>query len=125
MQGYLWNLMKLFGSNTTIILALLVLTIFSSILFYTQQSYAQSSCATITTISTDQTTITPQQPFKCNVEVSPQFAGSETIACGISINGEFPTDFCPSDEFFGGWQGNRAQFNCVLPEKTLQKRYPC
>lgn len=86
-----------------------------------QTTYAQSSCATISTVTTDTPDIQSEQPFKCTVTVGEGFAGSSTIACGISLDNRFPSDFCPSDEFFGGWQGNTAQFNCVFPYKSISQ----
>ena len=37
----------------------------------------------------------------------------------MSFNGGWPLDYCPSDEFFGGWSGNNADFNCIFPSTNL------
>lgn len=57
--------------------------------------------------------------FVCKVEVGSGYANSRNVACGVSINGEWPNNYCPSDTNFGGWNGNTATFNCVLPTSDL------
>lgn len=120
--------MKLFGSNCKVLKIHIFVKMFvflficiGGYVFLTPTIFSQSACASITSVQASNNKITVKAPFKCNVQVSPQFAESETIACGIRINGEFPADICPSDEFFGGWQGNTAQFNCVYPYDFIEK----
>lgn len=109
--------MKLFGNKC--IFAGIIFSSFFILFFFTQKTEAQTSCAQINSIQIDTIEIQPQKIFKCDVEVLSEFAGSPNIACGVSFDGAWPTDFCPSDEFFGGWQGNKARFNCVLPQKNI------
>ncbi len=102
--------------RTTIFLLALVLSGFY-FLFGAHNTYAQVRCATIQNV--EQTNITPIPEgvrFTCIVTVDQASAGSRSIACGVSINGQFPSNYCPSDEnFFGGWRGNQGYFNCILP----------
>ncbi len=112
--------MKLFGSNfNQLIISFICLWSFFAL--FTTSVHSQNSCAAITSVQASNTRILAKTPFKCNVQVAPEFAESETIACGIRMNGEFPADMCPSDEFFGGWQGNTAQFNCAYPYDSIEK----
>lgn len=79
------------------------------------------SCATIESVSSSTSSVASGKPYTCNVTVTEGDAGSRNIACGISFDGGYPFDFCPSDEFFSGWSGNVAGFNCVFPNTNIPK----
>ncbi|OGG14260.1 hypothetical protein A2773_06605 [Candidatus Gottesmanbacteria bacterium RIFCSPHIGHO2_01_FULL_39_10] len=80
------------------------------------RSQAASSCIAVTGIDTN-----PQPPFAkganfdCNVTVEESGANSSSIACGLSVNGSWPQNICPSDTNFGGWSGSTATFHCTMP----------
>jgi hypothetical protein len=93
--------------------------LFFLVLFFPYQIHAQTTCATIQEVNVSTTEITSKTPFNCDVVVDSTHANSKTIACGISFNDGFPLDFCPSDQFFGGWQGNTAKFNCLIPNTNI------
>jgi hypothetical protein len=78
--------------------------------------FGQQNCVQIKKVSVDQDVIKIKKLFKCFVETDQI---SNTIACGISVNGSWPQNFCPSDQFFGGWRENIATFNCVIPNEIL------
>ena len=91
-------------------------------LFFVTPTYAQNSCAEILSVnsSISDLDITQNTEFTCTVTVSQPFAGSRWIACGVSINGSWPLDLCSSQgAHFGGWQGNRATFNCAIPANMI------
>lgn len=80
------------------------------------------SCAEIQSINSSINSLDVSQntEFTCSVTVAESFAGSRWIACGVSINGSWPMDLCPSAQGeFGGWQGSRATFNCAIPAGTM------
>jgi hypothetical protein len=80
---------------------------------------AENICTTIESIAINVNQIEAGTPFTCKVTVDSAHAGSTFIGCGLSFNGAHPTDLCPSDEFFGGWKDNVAQFNCVFPNTNI------
>lgn len=86
------------------------------------RSNAETSCITVTDIKT-----VPNPPIKngdsfdCKVTVESSGANSSTIACGLSVNGSWPQNICPSDSKFKGWNGNVATFGCTLPVDLDQK----
>lgn len=94
--------------------------LFSIVFFSGGTVYAQS-CATIEGVSSSTPTVASGKPYTCNVTVAEGSAGSKNIACGVSFDGGYPFDFCPSDEFFSGWSGNVAGFNCVFPNTNIPK----
>lgn len=79
--------------------------------------HAQSGCATITSVSVTTSSLDPNSDnsFDCSVGVDDGHAGSRTIACGISINGSWPQNYCPSDSNFKGWSGSTAKYGCNVP----------
>jgi len=85
---------------------------------YKENAFAQQGCVQILQVYTDPDTVTPNTLFKCLVQTD---RVSRNVACGVSIDGSWPQNVCPSDQFFGGWQGNTAVFNCVLPDENLFK----
>jgi hypothetical protein len=98
-----------------------LLFILSFIIFlfsFSTITYSYEGCAQIGTVISRPNPINLDEPFSCDVTVSSPYAGSETIACGISLDGKFPANLCPSDDIFGGWTGNTAHFNCLLPKVT-------
>lgn len=68
-------------------------------------------CANITEVKTNPEQIKRNEQFKCLVTTS-NAAGSSWIACGLSINGGWPLNICPSDTMFEGWSGAIAKFGC-------------
>jgi len=92
------------------------LLIFFILLGSAKITYSEQNCVQIKGIKTDQEVIEAKKLFKCYVETDRR---SKTVACGVSVNGGWPQNFCPSDEFFGGWINNTAVFNCVIPEESF------
>src|SRR4051812_1748430 len=76
-------------------------------------------CARIDGLRVNVERVREGEAFTCTVTVDKAHEGSSTIGCGVSFNGVHATNFCPSDEFFGGWRGNQAQFNCIFPNTNL------
>ncbi len=97
----------------------ILLPVFSIIVLSPASVSAQSGCAQIESVTVDTSTIRSGQPYKCQVNVAPGSAGDRSIGCGVSFDGGYPLDFCPSDQFFGGWSGNTATFNCVFPNTNI------
>lgn len=86
---------------------------------FTLSVAAQTGCAQIQKVEyADISQSGNQINFTCKVTVSPEFSGSENIACGMSLNGGFPENFCPSDTTFGGWNGNQTTFGCQMSSTT-------
>ncbi|NTU72824.1 N-acetylmuramoyl-L-alanine amidase [Candidatus Roizmanbacteria bacterium] len=83
---------------------------------------AFDTCATITNVGASNSTVESSKVFNCNVGVTSDYAGSKSVACGISFDGGWPLDFCPSDAFFGGWSGSTASFNCVIPNTNVSAK---
>lgn len=83
--------------------------------------HAQSGCATITSVSVTTSSLDPNSnnSFDCSVGVDDRHAGSRTIACGISINGSWPQNYCPSDTNFKGWNGSTAKYGCTVPSGAV------
>jgi lysozyme family protein len=85
-------------------------------LFVGTKLYA-ADCATIEKVETSINQINYTDKFKCIVTVDARHAGSGTIACGVSFNGEYPSNKCPSDGTnFLGWHSNQATFQCSLDD---------
>src|SRR3989344_9480471 len=82
-----------------------------------------SSCIPIISVSTSKSTVDIGECFDCLVNVS-SGGGSSNIACGLSQNGGWPQNICPSDVAytgcagFKGWVGNTATFGCQMPTGT-------
>lgn len=102
-------------------LALLMVVFLASISITTQKANAQTCAKVVSVTLLGKSSVSYNAPFDCIVTVeNPTTEQKKNIACGISINGEFPKNYCPSQtdgnySFFGGWQGNEAYFHCVLP----------
>jgi len=80
---------------------------------------AEAGCAEILDIRINVNEISSGKPYSCEVQVDSGSSGSRTIACGVSFNGGYPMDFCPSDQFFQGWSGSTARFNCIFPNTRI------
>lgn len=80
------------------------------------RSKAATTCISVTNVDTNpQPPMTKGSNFDCNVTVDGG-ANSPWIACGLSVNGGWPLNICPSDGGgFGGWSGNTANFHCTMP----------
>jgi hypothetical protein len=102
--------------NALMILFLFLFIATALFIKYKKNTYAQQSCVQILQVYTDPATVTPNTLFRCLVQTD---RVSRNVACGVSINGSWPQNVCPSDQFFGNWRGNTAVFNCVLPDKNL------
>lgn len=115
--------MLTFLSTKRLLHFLFLLLLFILLSNSTGTVYGQSACATIERVEyTGASQGTNRINFTCRVTVAPQFAGSEFIACGTSINGEFSSNTCPSDTRFGGWFGNQALIDCEIdPQITGTK----
>lgn len=96
----------------------LLLFIISSFLF-TDRAFTQTNCATILSVTSSTAQIAANSPFTCTTQVDPAHTGSNWIACGISFDGKYPENYCPSDTNFGGWNGDKAMFNCSVNEAAL------
>lgn len=92
---------------------------FIAVFFIVPTVLSVFACAEIQSISVDVSSIKAGDPYKCTVTVDSGHTNSKTIACGVSFNGGWPLDYCPSDEFFGGWEGSSAKFNCIFPHTNL------
>jgi lysozyme family protein len=77
------------------------------------------SCATILSVNSSVQQLQPATDFTCTVEVDQPHAGSSFIACGVSFDGKYPENFCPSDSQFQGWQGNRGIFGCNIEQSAF------
>src|SRR3989344_3804393 len=75
---------------------------------------AQASCIPISTVSYTPDPVSSGSDFDCLVTVG-NSAGSRNIACGLSVNGGWPQNVCPSSTNFKGWSGSTARFGCNLP----------
>lgn len=102
--------------------ALALFTIAASLINKTkiQLNTQAASCVPITSVSTSKSTVDIGECFDCLVNVS-SGGGSPNIACGLSQNGGWPQNICPSDvaytgcSGFKGWSGNTATFGCQMP----------
>jgi hypothetical protein len=106
-----------------ILIPLAALALVVAAVFYrssVRPAQAQSGCAEITSVSTNVSSIKAGEKYDCTVTVG-SGAGSRSIACGISFNGGWPYDYCPSDEFFEGWSGSNARFGCVFPNTNFSE----
>lgn len=88
-----------------------------SLFFIPSSVSAQVACAKIISIQT-QGTIEMDKQFQCLVTTDQP--NSPNIACGIRIGdlNQWPTNYCPSDSSFGGWNGSTATFNCIIPQRN-------
>lgn len=97
-----------------VILPIAIITIFSFL--FTPLIRAQECVAINSVTISEMQNQTNGTYFKCVVNVDSKYAGSENVACGLKNDTEaFPKDYCPSSQFFGGWSGSTATFNCVIP----------
>ncbi len=82
---------------------------------------AATNCASVTDVKSTVSAINinTDTNFDCLVTVDRHWQNSNTIACGVSINGGWPLNFCPSDIAFKGWQGNTARFGCQVSSGRL------
>ncbi len=78
------------------------------------------SCIPISSVATHPGIVSLGGDFDCKVTVI-SGAGSGSVACGMSVNGSWPQNICPSDTRFKGWSGNTATFGCTLPSDTDTK----
>lgn len=84
---------------------------------------AQEGCAQIQSVSLSSSIRVDQQgTVECRVEVDGAHAGSRWIACGFSVNGSWPQNYCPSDANFLGWSGNTASFRCDIPANAFKSQ---
>ena len=100
-------------------LFLFLLTVIFIVFFPSKSVYAATDCARIEKVEVDVKQVIPFAFFKCITTVDAPHVGSPTIACGISFNGEWPENICPSDSNFAGWKNNQATFNCTFPYATI------
>jgi beta-lactamase class A len=78
------------------------------------------ACATITDVSISESVVESGKLFSCKVTVTGSSAQMPSVGCGVSFDGGQPLNFCPSDSSFGGWHGNVAVFNCLIPNTNVQ-----
>lgn len=83
---------------------------------FTTAVNAQTGCAQVQAVRVSPKTVEKRQKYTCEVDVAPESVGSKNIGCGISFDGGYPRNFCPSDITFKGWNGNTAVFECIFPE---------
>ena len=88
-----------------------------SLIFHPSSVFAQVACAKILNIQV-QGSIQMDKEFQCLVTTDQP--NSPNIACGIRIGdlNQWPTNYCPSDSSFGGWNGSTATFNCIIPQQN-------
>lgn len=99
----------------------LVIILLSS--FFTSSLHAQEGCAQIQSVSLSSSIRVDQSgTIECKVEVDGGHAGSHWIACGFSVNGSWPQNYCPSDTNFLGWNGNTASFRCDIPANAFKSQ---
>lgn len=97
---------------------LAIITVISISLFIAPSSVsAQTACAKILNLQV-QGTVEMGKKFQCLVTTDKP--NSPDVACGIRIGDltQWPSNYCPSDSTFGGWNGNTATFNCVIPQRN-------
>ena len=103
--------------DTPLVLKILYKTLFLLLLLTIvslKPALAQSDCAQIERVEyVGASQGTNGVDFTCKVTVSSQFAGSEYIACGLSLNNAFPENVCESDKRFIGWSGNIGTYECT------------
>ena len=90
--------------------------VFSPLILVPEHIEAQSGCAQIEAVRVSPSTVAKKQKYTCEVDVTSGSVGSRSIGCGISFDGGYPRNFCPSDITFKGWVGNTAVFECIFPD---------
>jgi len=77
-------------------------------------------CTPIDSVTLNKANPNAGESFTCRVKVSAA-PGSGEISCGLVRKEswdpatDWPENICPSDTSFGGWNGDTATFNCVMP----------
>ena len=121
----LWRNINRLSTNKIFFLFGLFLSLAASFVMLKTTTHAQSSCGVISNVSVSTSVIESGKPFDCTVTVdSASLSNSQrSIACGLSFDGGWPLDFCPSTpDTFGGWNGGSAIFHCAVPNTAINAK---